>query len=236
MKKDLVILEGKDVSAWEGLLSEEEKKVIEMSGYGLRRGGGKNPVLVIIDAQYSFLGLDAPILESLKTYSNSTGERGWAAARVIQKVLTAARQKSIPVVYTQSLPEKLGPAFSSFGRKRQVKQPVGDEANRIVDILEPTENDLVIQKTFASGFAGTPMASVLNTLKADPLIVCGFTTSGCVRAFVVDAHALNYNVFVVEDGTGDRLQISHKVSLLDMNLKYADVITSKECIAYIESL
>lgn len=93
----------------------------------MKRGGGENPVLVIIDAQYAFLGLDAPILESLKVYSNSVGERGWAAARKIAIVLEAARAKGIPVVYTQSLPGKLGPAFDSFSRKRRLAQPPGAE-------------------------------------------------------------------------------------------------------------
>ncbi len=219
---------------WDELLSEEEKKIIELSGYGRKSGYGKKPVLAIIDAQLGFIGKDVPILESLKEYSNSTGEKGWAAVRVIKQVLDLARIKSVPVVYTQSMPEMLGPAFDSFARKRKVKQPQG--GREIVDTIKPIESEVVVQKAFASGFAGSPMTTILNTLQADPLIVCGFTTSGCVRAFVVDAHALNINTIVIADGTADRIQLSHKVNLLDMNMKYADVVTSTECLAYLNSL
>jgi nicotinamidase-related amidase len=73
-------------------------------------------------------------------------------------------------------------------------------------------------------------------LRCDSLLITGTTTSGCVRATVVDAFSANYRVTVIEDGCADRSQASHAVNLCDMNAKYADVVPSSEAIKYIESL
>ena len=80
------------------------------------------------------------------------------------------------------------------------------------------------------------MAAYLTLLGADSVIVTGTTTSGCVRATVLDAFSLNYRVAVAEDGCFDRSQASHAVNLCDMHAKYADVVTGAEIISYVSSL
>jgi nicotinamidase-related amidase len=85
-------------------------------------------------------------------------------------------------------------------------------------------------------FHGTPLASFLTLLGADSLIVAGTTTSGCVRATVVDAFSDNYRVAVVEEACFDRSEASHAISLCDMDAKYADVVKLAEALAYIETL
>ena len=80
------------------------------------------------------------------------------------------------------------------------------------------------------------LAAFLTDLQADSLLICGTTTSGCVRAAVVDAFSYNYKVSVVEECTFDRGQSSHKISLFDMNEKYADIVTLAETIQFISSL
>ena len=77
---------------------------------------------------------------------------------------------------------------------------------------------------------------MLNALQVDTLLVCGCTTSGCVRASVVDAIANNYKVIVIEECTFDRGEVSHKVNLFDMNAKYADVVSISEVRDYITRL
>jgi nicotinamidase-related amidase len=81
----------------------------------------------------------------------------------------------------------------------------------------------VIKKQKPSGFFGTNLASYLTLFGCDSLIVVGTTTSGCVRATVVDAFSLNYRVILAEEGCFDRSEASHAVSLCDMHAKYADV-------------
>ena len=99
--------------------------------------------------------------------------------------------------------------------------------NRVVSELAPGPDEVVIRKIKPSAFFGTPLASYLNELKIDSLVITGCTTSGCVRATVVDAFSLNYRVVIPSDGVFDRFELSHQVSLFDLSLKYADVVTSQ---------
>ena len=106
----------------------------------------------------------------------------------------------------------------------------------IVDEIAPEPKDLVIYKLKPSGFFATPMTGYLTQLNCDSVIVTGTTTSGCVRATVLDAFSYNYRVALVEDGCFDRSEASHAVTLCDMNAKYADVVRTSEVLAYIETL
>ena len=87
-----------------------------------------------------------------------------------------------------------------------------------------------------SGFFGTNMASYLTLLGCDSVIVTGTTTSGCVRATVLDAFSLNYRIALAEEGCFDRSQASHAINLCDMNAKYADVVKTDEVLAFFDTL
>jgi nicotinamidase-related amidase len=110
------------------------------------------------------------------------------------------------------------------------------DGSEIMPDIAPGPKDIVIKKQKPSAFFGTNLLSYLVLLGADSLIVTGSTTSGCVRASVLDAFSNNYRVTVVEDGCFDRSQASHAINLCDMNAKYADVIKSDEVLAYFEML
>ena len=87
-----------------------------------------------------------------------------------------------------------------------------------------------------SGFFGTNMASYLTLLGCDSMIVTGTTTSGCVRATVLDAFSLNYRIALAEEGCFDRSQASHAINLCDMNAKYADVVKTAEVLEFFDTL
>jgi nicotinamidase-related amidase len=106
----------------------------------------------------------------------------------------------------------------------------------IVDEIAPGPKDLVIYKQKPSGFFATPMAGYLTQLHCDSVIVTGTTTSGCVRATVLDAFSNNYRVALVEDGCFDRSEASHAITLCDMNAKYADVVKADEVLGYFDTL
>jgi nicotinamidase-related amidase len=151
-----------------------------------------------------------------------------------------ARRKNIPVVYTTGY----GPEENYESKRRPWKNHRHEEDQtdtfsqrmEIVKEIEPQPSDIVIRKQKPSGFFGTPLHSVLNDYAVDTLIVTGGSTSGCVRATVIDAFSYNYYVAVVEEGTFDRIQISHKANLLDMNIKYADVMKAGEVERYLDGL
>ena len=117
-------------------------------------------------------------------------------------------------------------------RRRPVADP--DDAYEIFPAFAPEDGDPVIRKERASAFAGTPLAAVLTELDVNGLLVCGESTSGCVRASVVDAFSAGYHVTIVEECVFDRSELSHKVNLFDMHHKYADVMTLDEVTALLE--
>ena len=94
----------------------------------------------------------------------------------------------------------------------------------------------MIYKQKPSGFFGTNMTSYLTLLGCDSVIVTGTTTSGCVRATVLDAFSLNYRISLAEEGCFDRSQASHAINLCDMNAKYADVVKTSEVLEFFDEL
>jgi nicotinamidase-related amidase len=100
----------------------------------------------------------------------------------------------------------------------------------------PGPQDIVVLKQKPSDFFGTNMASYLTLLGCDSVIVTGTTTSGCVRASVIDAFSLNYRVALAEEGCFDRSQASHAINLCDMNAKYADVVKTSEALTFLDTL
>jgi nicotinamidase-related amidase len=110
------------------------------------------------------------------------------------------------------------------------------DGNEIVHEIAPQDGDIVILKDKPSVFFGTPLMSYLHELQVDTLLVAGTTTSGCVRATVVDAFSYNFKVAVVEECVFDRGQTSHKVNLFDMQAKYADVVPLEAALSYLDEL
>ena len=100
----------------------------------------------------------------------------------------------------------------------------------------PQPADIVIYKQRASAFQGTPILSHLALLGIQSLIVCGESTSGCVRASVVDAYSNGYHVSIVEECTYDRAELTHKVNLFDLHHKYADVMHLDEVMVHLEGM
>lgn len=220
---------------WDDLLTDQDRQVIAAGGYGKTRGLGTSPALLIIDAQYNHIGADAPILEQQKEYPAGGGEGAWAAVRNIEPMLAKAREVGAPVIFTRYCFSERGARFDAFATKRgkSIDRFIdGAPGTRVIEELTPRDNELVIDKVHASAFYATALTSYLVKLGVDSLIVCGVSTSGCVRATAIDAVCNNFNVAVVEDAVADRIEISHRITLLDLWMKYTDLLTTAEAIEY----
>src|SRR5437879_467222 len=125
---------------------------------------------------------------------------------------------------------------NSRSRERVSVRGTGLHGSTIVPAIAPEPRDIVIRKLKPSAFHGTPLAGYLTLLGADSLILAGTTTSGCVRATVLDAFSNNYRVTLVEEGCFDRSQASHAINLCDMHAKYADVVKTSEVLVFFDSL
>jgi nicotinamidase-related amidase len=113
---------------------------------------------------------------------------------------------------------------------------VSDRGYDFVEEVAPHAGDTLIPKNHPSAFFGTPMVSYLIDQDVDTLLICGCTTSGCVRATAMDAFAYNFHVAVVEECVYDRGLVSHAVNLFDIQSKYADVVSLERAIAYLSGL
>jgi nicotinamidase-related amidase len=223
--------------AWEEILTPTDREVIRRGGYGKPRGLGKRPALLIIDPQYNYAGGDKPILEQIQEWPSGVGESAWRAIERLEPLIHAFREKKRPIVYTRQVQKSI--AFDGFAAKAD-RSPShyleGSKGTSIVEAIAPQEGDFVIDKSYASAFYGTPLLSVLIKLKVDTLIVAGGTTGGCVRATCVDAISRNFDVAVVEDCVYDRISVSHKVAILDLWMKYCDLISSGAAVDYVTRL
>jgi maleamate amidohydrolase len=193
---------------------------------------GSSAAVIVVDMTLAFVD---------SAYPSGHSETGWPAVAANARLLEATRRLGIPVYFTKgyadpehnALPQERGRWKTQGAAARPADVPPGDV---IVDDLTPLEDEIVINKGGKpSGFFGTPLASYLVHDGVDTVIVTGMTTSGCVRATVLDAFQYNFNVVIPHECSADRSQISHKVNLFDMHMKYADVVSLDETIAYLES-
>jgi maleamate amidohydrolase len=227
---------------WDKFLTERDKAVFAAGGFGARAGFGKRPAVLVIDVNWAFCGeRPEPILEAIKRWRTSCGEAAWIALDYIKSLIDAAHAKGVLVIYTTG--ERRADNWdagswrwkSTRGEESSGRND-GVDGNEIVAMISPGPRDIVIRKQKPSGFFGTNLASYLTLLGCDSVIVVGTTTSGCVRASVVDAFSLNYRVILAEEGCFDRSEASHALNLCDMHAKYADVLPTSEILDYIARL
>jgi nicotinamidase-related amidase len=238
----MLMSDGSAPAPWDGLLSDEERAIFEAAGWGRPAGFGQRPAVLVIDMNYNFCGdRPEPILKSIQRWRYSCGEVAWTEGiPAIKSVLQLARAKRLPVIYTTS-PRRddgfdLGVWKDKSYRSDDPVDVAGHRGNDIVDEIRPLPGDLFIEKRKPSAFFGTPLVSHLTHLRADSLIIMGTTTSGCVRASAVDAISYDFRVVIPQEAVFDRSTLSHKVSLMDIHMKYADVTTTASVLSYLEGL
>ena len=160
---------------------------------------------------------------------------------MIKRLAERFRRKRLPVIYTtgESRPDNWDAGswvWKNSRTEESAPRARGNlDANEIVAEIAPQPQDLVVKKQKPSGFFGSNLLSYLTLLGCDSVVVTGTTTSGCVRATVIDAFIHNC-VAVAEDGCFDRSEVSRAVSLCDLHAKYADVVPASAVLDYIATL
>jgi nicotinamidase-related amidase len=194
---------------------------------------GPAPALLAIDLyELAYQGGPRPVHELIGHYPSSCGEYAYAAIPPTQRLFAAARAAGLPIFYTTSeaRPEAKPKAL---GATRRQKTKLDDNVWDIRPEFAPQDGDVVITKQRASGFFGTPLQAHLQQLGIRSLIVCGESTSGCVRASSVDAYSLGFHVTLAEECCFDRSLLSHKVNLFDLHHKYCDVMHTDDIVAHL---
>ena len=196
-------------------------EIYKKQGFAGQVGIGQRPALVMVDF---VLGFTDP--------AHFGGGNINEAITCTKTMLAHARQAKWPIAHTRVVYADDGSDAGAFTRKAPglLKLTETSPLSQIVDPVAPLPGEIVIRKRQASAFFGTEFASWLLWNRVDTLFVTGCTTSGCVRATVVDSVAHNLRTIVLTDCVGDRAMGPHEANLFDMGQKYADLMTSEEAI------
>lgn len=191
-------------------------------GFGGSLGLGQRWALLLVDFTVGFV--DPALFGGIDIE---------AAADRARALLAFARDAGLPVAHTRVGYADDGSGDSLFAARNPRSHLLTDSSpgSRFVPALAPVVGELVIRKTVPSAFFGTGLAPWLALRGVDTLLVGGCTTSGCVRASVVDAISHNLRPVVVTDCVGDRAQAPHQANLFDMRQKYADLMSCAEVVS-----
>jgi maleamate amidohydrolase len=196
---------------------------------------GPNPALLAIDLyELAYQGGALPVAEVTKTYPSSCGAFAWDAIAPTQRLFAASRAAGIPVFYSTSdtRPDNGGNIKATNRRKAAVDPAV----YTIKSEFKPQPGDTVITKMRASAFFGTPLIAQLVQRGVQSVIICGESTSGCVRATAVEAYSYGLHVTLVEQCCFDRNLLAHKFNLFDLHHKYADVLDIDSVVSQLDAL
>jgi maleamate amidohydrolase len=196
-------------------------------GFSARGGFGDQPALVIIDCNH---GCADPAVSPV-------GIAMEEEIKQIRQLLDLSRAQGLPVVHTTIVYSEEqcrdGGWFVTKVPALAALRP-GSKESHIVPALAPGPGELVLEKRFASGFSGTNLHAYLTRGGVDTVIVTGNSTSGCVRATVIDAVSAGFRVIIPRQCVADRMPLSHLVNLFDMDATYGDVMDVEEVIAALE--
>jgi maleamate amidohydrolase len=206
---------------------EEARRVYTAARLGQAVTMGDRPAVLVVDFSCGFTDPACALGSDLSAEVEAT-----------RRLLDAARAKGLPVIFTTIGFE---PSLADGGLWLQKVPALGDlqvggDWVEIDPRLERREDETVVLKKGASAFFGTNLAAILVSQGIDSVVLCGATTSGCIRATAIDLLQHGFPALVPRECVGDRAQAPHEANLFDIQAKYADVVSLNEALAYIESV
>ncbi|MBA4026392.1 MAG: isochorismatase [Gordonia sp.] len=191
------------------------------SGFAGELGPGRRPAVLAIDLAMAYLDDSSPLRAPVDD-----------AVAASAALVGAARAAGLPVIFTRVSYQPGGLDGGLFVRKIPALK-VFEEGSPLAEFVpdpRPEPGETVITKQYASAFFGTSLAATLTAAGIDTLYICGLSTSGCIRASATDALQHGFRPLVVSDACGDREPRLHDANLLDLQAKYADVLTLAEAL------
>ena len=188
-------------------------------------GLGEKPALVLVDMINGFTHAECPLGAECQSVIDANAA-----------LLAAFRAKQLPIFYTTVVyhNEQQARVFRDRINALNLLTP-GSDWVRVDDRLAMQSGEVLIEKQWASSFFKTDLDKQLRDLGVDSIVVTGLTTSGCVRATVVDGLQCDYRVVVAKEAVGDRNDEAHEANLFDMHAKYADVQSVETIISELKS-
>jgi nicotinamidase-related amidase len=189
-------------------------------GFGGGAGFGSRPAVLVVDLLKGFTDTESPLGANLDVVVEST-----------RALLDCAREAGVPVLFTTVVYDDANERAAAVFMRKVPALSVLRPGSRWVEVdarLGRRDDEPVLAKAFASAFFGTPLASML--VGCDTLVVCGASTSGCVRATVVDAVQHGLAPVVPRECVGDRWAAAHEANLFDIEAKYGDVVSLSDAL------
>lgn len=214
---------------WWRAMPPEELALYQEAGYAVQEEIRGKAALLVIDVTKNFTGSKSlPSAEAIREFPTSCGETAWRALPHVRTLLDGFRAASLPVVYTS---RDVAAQNAVKGSSKRVSAGQRDQTgNDWVSLVAPLEDEWVCTKSRASAFYGTPLDVYFRVQGVTVVVICGSTTSGCVRASATDAYSAGYQVVVVDDACFDRARTPHLANLFDLNAKYATVVSADEVV------
>lgn len=182
---------------------------------------GERPCLLLIDLyNLSYKGGDLPVSEVVKNNPSGCGEHAYRAIEPTKQLIQLFRILSLPIIFTTR--DWKAHSSGTHSTQRQRKNICRTDYE-IYSAFDNSPNDILIHKSRASVFFRTALDSVIEKLGIDSIVIGGESTSGCVRASVIDAYSRGFPPVIAEECVFDRNPISHAINLFDMHHKYGHV-------------
>lgn len=196
----------------------------EKAGFGGRLAFGRRPALLLIDVVMAYVDPASPLCAGTPAVVDSA-----------MRLAAAARSAGAPVILTRVVYQQDGLDGGHFYRKVPALRTfdAGSPMGAFPEGLM-ADGDLIVTKQYASAYFGTTLASTLNALGVDTVVMGGFSTSGCVRASALDTLQHGFRPFVVREACGDRDPRPHEANLFDLQAKYAEVVSEAEALRHLE--
>jgi maleamate amidohydrolase len=208
-------------------MSDETREIYERARLGQSVTLGERPAVLVVDFSRGFTDPECTMGSDLTREVEAT-----------KRLLAAAREREIPIIFTTigfepnlkdgSLWLEKAPGLGEL--------LIGGKWVEIDPRLGRREDETVILKKGASAFFGTNLPSILVSQGVDTIVMCGATTSGCIRATAIDLLQYGYPTLVPRECVGDRAQAPHEANLVDIQAKYADVVSVEAALSYLESV
>ncbi|HEV7263809.1 MAG TPA: isochorismatase family protein [Falsiroseomonas sp.] len=215
---------------WRGFVPDAELDTYRKGGFARRIGFGRRAALLNIDTTYMFVD---------PAYSQCGREMDELKAAVT-RLTEAFRQLDLPIYYSRrddrTHPTYRGMWNEKLGTAGDFQYSRDPRADEWPDAYAPRPQDRVILKNKPSCFFQTPLDSFLRYDGVDTLVICGISTSGCVRHGAVDAFSHNFRPILVEEACGDRSPTAHRANLFDMDMKFCDVESLDHVLAQLHVL
>jgi len=218
------------IDKWADYLPPDELETYRKAAFGNRIGFGARPALLNVDTTHMFVDPSYALC----------GAEDPALIEALTQLTHAFRRLALPIYYSRrddrAHPTRRGVWNLKLGTAGEFQYTDDPRADDWPEMYAPRSCDIVIEKNKPSPFFETPLESFLRYDGVDTLVICGVSTSGCVRAAVNDAFSHNFRVIVAAEACGDRSAMAHRANLFDMDMKYADVESLDDVVGELDRL